>query len=199
VVHNYAAFEDLRGVVRNPVRIDGGKGGPIESEAYRISFKRDIVMAARLSDDLLEERHRTTDAHRLRWKPHLTVGDGEDVDHLGEYPVRFTDVDLFDHMNNAAHWSVVEDYLSTHPEPLRAPLQVTPLEYEAPNPWVTKLEILAHTHLAGSTDRFGAELGAPPLAAHTDRAHAIGLTEVGAGRAAGQRVADDPYRQRPKD
>jgi Acyl-ACP thioesterase len=134
VVHNYAAFEDLRGVVRNPVRIDGGKGGPIESEAYRISFKRDIVMAARLSDDLLEERHRTTDAHRLRWKPHLTVGDGEDVDHLGEYPVRFTDVDLFDHMNNAAHWSVVEDYLSTHPEPLRAPLQVTPLEYEAPNP-----------------------------------------------------------------
>ena len=32
------------------------------------------------------------------------------------------------------------------------------LEHEAPIALGDKLEILAHTHLAGSTDRFGAEL-----------------------------------------
>ena len=78
-------------------------------------------------------------------------------DRLREYPVRFTDIDLFDHMNNAVYWSVVEDYLSTRPELVRSPLRVT-LEHEAPIGLADKLEILSHTHPAGSTDRFGAEL-----------------------------------------
>ena len=114
-------------------------------------------MPSRFSDDFLEQLQRTTDVHRLRWKAYLIPGAREDAEHVREYPVRFTDIDLFDHMNNAVYWSVVEDYLSTRPELLGSPLRVT-LEHEAPIALGDKLEILAHTHPAGSTDRFGAEL-----------------------------------------
>ena len=139
------------------VRIDGGEGGLIESKAFWININRDTGMPSRISDDFLDELQRTTDVHRLRWTPYLTPGGREDAEQVREYPVRFTDIDLFDHMNNAVYWSVVEDYLSTRPELLGSPLRVT-LEHEAPIALGDKLEILAHTHPAGSTDRFGAEL-----------------------------------------
>ena len=139
------------------VRIDGGAGGLIESEAFWININRDTGMPSRLGDDFLDELQRSTDVHRLRWTPYLTPGGREDAEQVHEYPVRFTDIDLFDHMNNAVYWSVVEDYLSTRPELLGSPLRVT-LEHEAPIALGDKLEILAHTHPAGSTDRFGAEL-----------------------------------------
>jgi acyl-ACP thioesterase len=71
--------------------------------------------------------------------------------------VRFTDIDLFDHMNNSVYWSVVEDYLSATPEILRNPTRVT-IEHEAPVALGDKLEIVAHVHPPGSTDQFGEEL-----------------------------------------
>jgi acyl-ACP thioesterase len=76
---------------------------------------------------------------------------------IREYPVRFTDIDLFDHMNNAVYWGVVEDYLSATPELLRGPLRVI-IEHEAPVALGDMLEILAHVHRAGSTDLFGPAL-----------------------------------------
>ena len=69
--------------------------------------------------------------HLLGWTPYLTAGGREDAEHVGEYPVRFTDIDLLDHMNNAVYWSVVADFLSTRPELPASPLRVT-LEHEAP-------------------------------------------------------------------
>ena len=60
-------------------------------------------------------------------------------------------------MNNAIYWSVVEDYPSTRPELLGSPLRVT-VEHEAPIALGDTPEILAPTHPAGSTDRFGPEL-----------------------------------------
>jgi acyl-ACP thioesterase len=68
--------------------------------------------------------------------------------------VRFTDIDLLNHMNNAAYWGVVEDYLSATPRLLNAPLRVT-IEHEAPVSLGEKLDIIAHVHPAGSTDEFG--------------------------------------------
>ena len=88
-------------------------------------------MPSRISDDFLEQLQRTTDIHRLRWKPYLKPGAREDANQIREYPVRFTDLDLFDHMNNAVYWSVIEDYLSTTPGLLKAPLRVT-IEHETP-------------------------------------------------------------------
>ena len=139
------------------VRIDGRKGGLLESEAFWINFNRDTQTPARIADDFLEGLRRTTDVDRLRWKPYLKAGSREDAAEIHEFPVRFTDIDFFDHMNNSVYWSVVEDYLAASPELLKAPLRVT-IEHDAAVALGDKLEIIAHVYPPGSTDRFGENL-----------------------------------------
>jgi acyl-ACP thioesterase len=112
------------------VRIDGRKGGLLESEAFWINFNRDTQTPARIADDFLDGLRKTTDVDRLRWKAYLKAGSREDAAEIHEFPVRFTDIDFFDHMNNSVYWSVVEDYLSSYPELLKAPLRVT-IEHDA--------------------------------------------------------------------
>jgi acyl-ACP thioesterase len=68
-----------------------------------------------------------------------------------------TDIDLFDHMNNSVYWSVIEDYLFTQPELLRAPLRAA-IEHNSPVALGDKLEIITHRHPPNSTDQFGPEL-----------------------------------------
>jgi acyl-ACP thioesterase len=139
------------------VRIDGRKGGLLESEGFWINFNRNTQTPARISDDFLEGLRKTTDVDRLRWKAYLKKGSREDAAEIHEFPVRFTDIDFFDHMNNSVYWSVVEDYLSSYPELLKAPLRVT-IEHDAAVALGDKLEIISHVHPPGSTDRFGTEL-----------------------------------------
>jgi acyl-ACP thioesterase len=139
------------------VRIDGRKGGLIESEAFWININRDTQMPSRIGDDFLEGLHRTTDVGRLRWKAYLKAGSREDASQIREYPVRVTDIDLFDHMNNSVYWCVIEDYLSGTPELLGGPIRVT-IEHDAPIALGDKLEIIAHVYPAGSTDKFGDDL-----------------------------------------
>jgi acyl-ACP thioesterase len=139
------------------VRVDGRKGGLIESEAFWININRETQGPARISDDFIEGLQKTTDVDRLRWKAYLKPGLRETADQIREFPIRFTDIDIFDHMNNSVYWSVVEDYLSSTPELLRGPLRVT-IEHEAPVAAGDKLEIAAHVHPPGSTDQFGEEL-----------------------------------------
>lgn len=140
------------------VRIDGKRdGGLVESEAFWININRETQGPARISDDFLAGLKRTTSVDRLRWKSYLSAGSRDDAAEIRNYPVRVTDIDLFDHMNNSVYWSVVEDYLASYPELLDAPLRVT-VEHEAPVALGDKLEIVAHVHPAGSTDRFGAAL-----------------------------------------
>ncbi|QZA08258.1 acyl-[acyl-carrier-protein] thioesterase [Mycolicibacter heraklionensis] len=139
------------------VRIDGRKGGLIESEAFWININRETQGPARISEGFLDRLKRTTTVDRLRWKAYLKAGGREDAAEIHEYPLRFTDIDLFDHMNNSVYWSVVEDYLSSYPELLEAPLRVA-LEHNAPVALGDKLEIVSHVHPAGSTDEFGPDL-----------------------------------------
>ena len=101
------------------VRIDGREGGLIESEAFWININRETQMPARIADDFLEGLHKTTSVDRLRWKGYLKPGSRDDAAEIHEFPVRVTDIDLFDHMNNSVYWSVIEDYLASHPELLR--------------------------------------------------------------------------------
>jgi acyl-ACP thioesterase len=138
----------------NRVRIDGAKGGLIESEAFWININPHTSTPSRINDEFLKGLHCTTNVHRLRWTSYLTPGNRENAVQIRYYPVRFTDIDLFDHMNNSVYWSVVEDYLSATPELLRGPIRVT-IEHEAPITLGDKLEIIAHVHPAGSTDKFG--------------------------------------------
>jgi hypothetical protein len=120
----------------------------------------------------------------------VTAGDGWFVagkfdQYRREYPVRFTDLDLFDHMNNAVYWSFIEDYLSTTPGLLKAPLRVT-IEHETPVALGDKLEIIAHTHPARSTDKFGPDL--------VDRAVTTLTYVVGDGTQSARQVADRAMR-----
>lgn len=139
------------------VRIDGRKGGLIESEAFWININRETQGPARISDDFIAGLQRTTDVNRLRWKAYLKPGGRDDADEIRAYPVRVSDIDIFDHMNNSVYWSVVEDFLHANPELLAAPLRVT-IEHDLPVALGDSLEIIRHTHPAGSTDRFGPEL-----------------------------------------
>jgi acyl-ACP thioesterase len=145
------------------VRIDGKRGrGLVESEAFWININRETQGPARIYEDFLDGLRRTTSLDRLRWKAYLTAGGRDDAAEIHEFPVRFTDIDLFDHVNNSIYWSVVEDYLSSYPELLEAPLRVT-LEHIAPVALGDKLEIISHVHPAGSTEQFGAELTDRPV------------------------------------
>jgi acyl-ACP thioesterase len=127
------------------------------SEAFWININRDTLMPSRISDDFLRALQRTTDVHRLRWKAYLKPGDRENATQAWDFPLRYTDIDLFDHMNNCVYWSVVEDYLCATPEMLKAPLRVI-IEHEAPIALGDKLDIIAHVHPPDSTDIFGPEL-----------------------------------------
>jgi acyl-ACP thioesterase len=61
------------------VRIDGRKGGLLESEAFWINFNRETQTPARISDDFLYGLRKTTDIDRLRWKSFVKAGDRADA------------------------------------------------------------------------------------------------------------------------
>ncbi|MGE2689313.1 acyl-ACP thioesterase domain-containing protein [Mycolicibacterium pulveris] len=136
------------------VRIDGRKGGRMESEAFWININRETQGPARISDDFIEGLRRTTNVDRLRWKPYLKPGSREDAAQIREYPVRVADIDIFDHMNNSVYWSVIEDYLFSAPELQDKPIRVT-IEHDAAVALGDKLEIISHVHPPGSTEQFG--------------------------------------------
>ena len=139
------------------VRIDGRKGGLMESEAFWININRETQGPARISDDFISGLQRTTDVDRLRWKAYLKAGSREDAADVRAYPVRVSDIDIFDHMNNSVYWSVVEEYLSAQPELMAGPVRVT-IEHDLPVALGDQLEIIRHVYPAGSTDKFGEEL-----------------------------------------
>ena len=144
------------------VRIDGRKGGLMESEAFWININRETQGPARISDDFIEGLRRTTSENRLRWKAYLQPGSREDATDIRPYPVRVSDIDIFDHMNNSVYWSVVEEYLAAAPELMNQPLRVA-IEHDLPVALGDKLEILRHVYPAGSTDKFGPDLTDRPV------------------------------------
>ena len=139
------------------VRIDGRRGGLIESEGFWINFNTETQGPARIADDFMGALLRTTDVDRLRWKSYLKAGSRADAEEIRDFPIRVSDIDLFDHVNNSVYWKVVEEFLAPHPELLDAPLRVT-MEHDAPVAHGDKLEVLLHVHPPGSTDQFGPEL-----------------------------------------
>jgi acyl-ACP thioesterase len=139
------------------VRIDGRKGGLYESEAFWININRETQGPARISDDFIAGLQKTTGVDRLRWKAYLKAGAREDAIAVRRYPVRVSDIDIFDHMNNSVYWSVIEDYLYDRPELVANPLRVT-IEHDLPVALGDQLEIIQHEYPAGSTDEFGTDL-----------------------------------------
>lgn len=105
------------------VRLDGRDGGLVESEAFWIHVSSETQGPARIDDDFLATVASTTDVGRLRWKPYNKPGSRDTATDIRDFPVRFTDMDLFDHMNNSVYWSIVEDHLSRG---IRDPVRAVP-------------------------------------------------------------------------
>ncbi len=104
------------------VQLTSDADGLIETEGFWINIGTDTGMPARISDGLLESLGSTTAEHRLRWKPWLPAAppetdDREDRD-AGDrtFHLRTTDIDPFNHVNNATYWHAVEEYLTDRPD-----------------------------------------------------------------------------------
>ena len=148
------------------VRVDGRKGGLMESEAFWININQETQGPARISDDFLEGLQRTTDIDRLRWKAYLKAGSREDAEEIRDYPVRVSDIDIFDHMNNSVYWSVVEDYLFKAPELLRCTVAG---DHRARRPGGSRRE--ARDHHARPPARYDGEVRSRIGGSHCYNAH----------------------------
>ncbi|RVW01517.1 acyl-[acyl-carrier-protein] thioesterase [Rhodococcus spongiicola] len=106
------------------VQLNNDENALIETEAFWINIGTETGMPARISDGLLERLALTSNEHRLRWKPWLPsmppeTDEREDRDQI--FPLRVTDIDPFNHVNNAAYWHAVEESLAERPDLLEAP------------------------------------------------------------------------------
>lgn len=126
------------------VRLDGAKGGRIETEGFWINMNKDTAGPARISDDFFARLGTTTTDHRLRWRPWLKepLRDGAAT----EFPLRRTDVDHFEHVNNTVYWHGLHEILAQIPEVAAAPYR-TIVEYRKPITLGEKVTI--HTDRGG--------------------------------------------------
>ncbi|MEU8896547.1 acyl-ACP thioesterase domain-containing protein [Nocardia sp. NPDC048505] len=113
------------------VRITSGNGGLIETEGFWINISESNNMPARISDEGLAYLAQTTQEHRLRWRPYLTDPTPPESDTDLPFPVRATDIDSFNHVNNACYWQAVEQLLVEYPKLVAAPHRAV-IEYVAP-------------------------------------------------------------------
>lgn len=121
------------------VRITSENGGLIETEGFWIKIDESTNMPTRISDDGIAYLARTTNETRLRWRPWLTEATPAESDTDLPFPVRATDIDQFNYVNNAVYWQAVEHYLIDHPK-LVARGHRAVIEYIAP--------VLARQHIS---------------------------------------------------
>ncbi|OZD65564.1 hypothetical protein CH263_12990 [Rhodococcus sp. 06-1059B-a] len=113
------------------VNITTDKGASIETEGFWINISASTGMPTRISDEALALLARTTDEHRLRWKAWLTEPVPSPAHTDVQFPLRATDIDPFNHVNNAAYWHAVEELLVDHADLLHAPHRAV-IEYLSP-------------------------------------------------------------------
>jgi acyl-ACP thioesterase len=111
------------------VQLDGSDGGRIETEGFWLCVNIDTLTPSRLSDDCVATFESTTDNHRLKWRPWLTepIEDGT----YTPFPLRRSDIDLFQHVNNSIYWHGVHEILGHVPDIEKAPFRAV-LEYRSP-------------------------------------------------------------------
>ncbi|MEV6322821.1 acyl-ACP thioesterase domain-containing protein [Nocardia sp. NPDC051787] len=116
------------------VQICGSGGGLVETEGFLIHFGTESGVPARMSDRFLAPMLACTTEHRLRWKAELTDSmpqAGEPGVRIRPFPLRVTDIDLLDHVNNAVYLTALEEVLADHAELKSNPHRVV-IEYGKP-------------------------------------------------------------------
>ena len=111
------------------VQLEGSDGGRVETEGFWICMNKDTLTPARFTDETIALFGSTTDNHRLRWRPWLTEPVTDAVE--TPFPLRRTDIDLFEHVNNTVYWHGVHEILGQLPELEKAPYRAV-LEYRSP-------------------------------------------------------------------
>ncbi|WP_167490360.1 acyl-[acyl-carrier-protein] thioesterase [Nocardia terpenica] len=121
------------------VRITSEKGGLIETEGFWININESTNRPTRISDEGLAHLARTATEQRLRWRPWLTDAIPPESDTDLPFPVRATDIDQYNHVNNAVYWQAVEQFLVDFPKLVAGPHRAV-VEYVAP--------VLARQHIS---------------------------------------------------
>ncbi len=111
------------------VQLEGSAGGRIETEGFWICINKDTLTPARLTDDCIARFGGTTDNHRLKWRPWLSepITNGNAT----PFPLRRTDIDPFEHVNNTVYWHGVHEILGQVPTFGGVPYRAV-LEYRSP-------------------------------------------------------------------
>src|SRR6185436_20481199 len=86
------------------MRVDlvGADGGRIETEGFWIAINEKTLTPLRVSDSLIAKFATTPTEHRLKWSKWLADPDAVEV--TTAFPLRRTDVDVFQHVTNTAYW-----------------------------------------------------------------------------------------------
>lgn len=112
------------------VRLDGSEGGRIETEGFWILMNKDTLMPSRVADEVFDLFASTTDVHRLKWRPWLPGPVAEGAAST-PFPLRHTDIDLFEHVTNTVYWHGVHEVLALHPDLATPPYRAV-VEYRKP-------------------------------------------------------------------
>src|SRR3546814_3465137 len=76
----------------------------METEGFWINISAESGMPTRMSDDFMRPLEESTDEHRLKWK-RVLAENAPEADDAGvldtPFALRATDIDPFDHVNNA--------------------------------------------------------------------------------------------------
>ncbi|MBO0855827.1 MAG: hypothetical protein J2P18_18920 [Nocardia sp.] len=121
------------------VRITSDGGGLIDTEGFWININESTNMPTRISDDGLAWLGKSAGEKRLRWRPWLVDPAPPESDTDLPFPVRATDIDQLNHVNNAVYWQAVEQFLVDHPK-LVAGGHRAVIEYAEP--------VLARAHIS---------------------------------------------------
>ncbi|RMI31054.1 hypothetical protein EBN03_20145 [Nocardia stercoris] len=98
------------------VRLTSDNGGLIETEGFWIKINAATNLPTRISDEGMAYLGRTATEQRLRWRPWLsdTLPPASESDVA--FPLRATDIDQYNHVNNAVYWQIAEGFLIDYPK-----------------------------------------------------------------------------------
>jgi acyl-ACP thioesterase len=109
--------------------IEGDRGGRIEAAAVWVHVDLGSMMPTKLATDFLAVASESAGGRKVGARV-LLRSRPTDTDRRHPWPLRFSDMDALGHMNNAAYWEAIEEWLGAHRE-VRAPFDVV-LEHLAP-------------------------------------------------------------------
>ncbi len=112
------------------VRLEGSEGGRIETEGFWINVNKDTLTPSLMADGFFDRLATTTDVRRVKWRSWLP-GPVDGTAAKTPFPLRYTDGDLFEHVNNTIYWHGVHEVLAHAPDLGEAPYRAV-VEYRKP-------------------------------------------------------------------